>query len=367
MFKFSGLVFPVPCSRILSEFRFSVSRFSPVIVALALVAVGVRAADAVILYENGPAGSYDPNANTTAPTGALAGSGWQDEGQFGGELGTAIAPNYFITAAHIGGTVGDTFTFDGTSYTTTASYLDPGTDLRIWQVAGTLPTYAPLYNSAPGSEVNLSLVVFGNGNQRGSAYTLPNSQVGGWLWGTSGGTQRWGTSAVGAVVTAPGLGSLLQAPFLASGGFNEAQLSAGDSGGGVFIYNPNASQWQLAGINYGVDGYFSTSPTGSNPFIAALFDTTGLYEQDNNGNWVAAANPSAFYATEIAANTAFIDSVIAVPEPATWAGGILALVWIAGLAARRYGRHLRVGGYWLIGAAVTTRRVRSAYAPVWRR
>ena len=85
-------------------------------VALAiLAAISIRPADAVILYETGPTGSYDPTADTTAPTGALAGSGWQDEGNFGGELGTAIAPNYFITAAHIGGNVGDSFLFDNSS------------------------------------------------------------------------------------------------------------------------------------------------------------------------------------------------------------------------------------------------------------
>lgn len=306
-----------------------------------LAALGPRSTNAVILYETGPTGSYDPTADTTAPTGALAGSGWQDEGDFGGELGTAIAPGYFITAAHIGGTVGDPFTFDGTTYTTTADYSDPGTDLRIWQVAGNMPTYAPLYSGAPGSEVGLSLVVFGKGTQRGSAYVLPDSQVGGWLWGASDGVQRWGTSVVGAVVIVPGLGSFLQAPFQSSGGPTEAQLSAGDSGGGVFIYNSGTARWELAGINYGVDGPFSASPTGSNPFLAALFDTTGLYEQDDQGNWVPAGNPSAFYASEIASNTAFIDSVIAVPEPGTWAAGCLALAWIANVGARRYSRRLR--------------------------
>jgi hypothetical protein len=296
--------------------------FSALAWLVIVVVVGAGSADAVILYETGPTGSYDPSADTTAPTGALAGSGWQDEGTFGGELGTAIAPNYFITAAHIGGNVGDSFVFDNTTYLTTASYSDPGTDLRIWQVNGTLPNYAPIYSGAPGSEVGLSLVVFGNGTDRGSPYVLPDSQTGGWLWG-GGGTQRWGTGTVGSVVAAPGLGSFLQVPFQASGGFTQAQLSAGDSGGGVFIYNAAAARWELAGINYGVDGPFSASPTGSNPFLAALFDTTGLYEQDDQGNWVAATNPSAFYASEIAANTAFIDSVIAVPEPATWATGLL--------------------------------------------
>jgi hypothetical protein len=62
-------------------------------------------AQAVILLDTG-----DPNFNTTAPTGELAGSGWQYEGLWVSFLGTAVASNFFITAKHVGGSVGDTFT-----------------------------------------------------------------------------------------------------------------------------------------------------------------------------------------------------------------------------------------------------------------
>lgn len=319
--------------------RFELRLGSVAGIALAIFFVaGLRSTEAVILYEQGGAAPYDPAANTSAPTGALAGSGWQDEGTFDGFLGTAIAPNYFVTAAHFGGSVGDSFNFGGTSYTTTAVYRDPASDLQVWQVGGTLPTYAPLYSGGPGSEVNLSLVVFGKGTQRGAAYTLPNSQLGGWLWGPGDGVQRWGTNVVGSIETDPSFGPLLRAPFDASGGANEAQLSAGDSGGGVFIYNPDAARWELAGVNLGVDGNFSASPDGSNPFTGALFNTTGLYQQNGQGQWVAAVNPSAFYATEIAAHMAFLNSVIAVPEPATWLAGVLSLAWMTTRLKRRWPR-----------------------------
>src|ERR1039458_6573682 len=53
--------------------------------------------NAIILYRTG-----DPAANTTEPTGTLAGSGWQYEGLIGAFLGTAIAPHFFITAQHFG-------------------------------------------------------------------------------------------------------------------------------------------------------------------------------------------------------------------------------------------------------------------------
>src|SRR3954453_5899851 len=134
---------------------------------------------AVILY-----GTDDPSINTAAPTGELAGSGWQYEGQFSGFVGTVIALNYFVTANHIGGSVGDVFYFNGDSYTTTAVFRDTASDLTVWQIAGTFPVQAPLYSSPAGSEVNLHLVVFGRGTQRGGpVFVGIDSHLGGWGWG----------------------------------------------------------------------------------------------------------------------------------------------------------------------------------------
>ena len=56
--------------------------------------------------------------NKSAPTGTLAGSGWQWQGNWGAFTGTPIAKNYFIAASHIGGSVGQTLTLNGKSYTT---------------------------------------------------------------------------------------------------------------------------------------------------------------------------------------------------------------------------------------------------------
>jgi len=282
------------------------SRFRLLLVALSTMITASLPSGAVILY-----GTGDPTANTSAPAGALANSGWQYEGQFGDFLGTAIAANYFITAKHIGGSIGQSFVLNNIVYTTTAVFPDPSSDLQIWQISGTFPAYAGLYSGTPGSEVNLGLVVFGRGTQRGSAVNVgSDSHLGGWLWGSSDGVERWGTNVVGSIQTDPTYGQLLRAPFDASAGPNEAHLSSGDSGGGVFVFNGTTNQWELAGINLAVDGPFSTSSTGASPFDAAMFDTTGLFVQDDQGNWVTARNPSAFYATEIAAREGFIDSVV---------------------------------------------------------
>jgi hypothetical protein len=263
-------------------------------------------ARAVILY-----GTADPAANTTAPTGSLAGSGWQYEGQFGNYLGTPIASNYFLTAKHIGGSVGQTFSFGGTNYTTTAVFPDPDSDLQIWQIAGTFSSQAPLYSGAVGSEVNFGLVVIGRGTQRGNPVFVGNdSHVGGWLWSTSDHVQRWGTNVIGSIVIDSTYGKLLRAPFDMSAGPNEAHLSGGDSGGAVFVFNNGTTRWELAGINIAADGPFSASSNGTKPFNAALFDATGLFAPDDFGNWVSAPNPSAFYATETAAHRGFIESVV---------------------------------------------------------
>ena len=280
--------------------------FHRVCLILIVTATPILPLRAVILY-----GTGDPSANTTAPTGAFANSGWQFEGQFGGFLGTVIAPNYFITAKHIGGSVGQIFTFNGRNYTTTAVFPDPSSDLQIWQVSGTFPIQAPLYASAPGSEVNLFLTVFGRGTQRGnSVFVGSPSHQGGWLWGPSDAVQRWGTNFVGSIVNDPTYGELLRVPFNNNGGPNEGHLSVGDSGGAVFVYDMTTNRWELAGINLAVDGPFSTSSNGANAFDAAMFDTSGLFVDGGGGNWVAAPNPSAFYATEVAAHRQFIESTV---------------------------------------------------------
>src|SRR5947199_10546165 len=121
-----------------------------------------------------------------------------------------IGTNYFVTAKHIGGSVGQTLTFNNVAYTTAAVCPDPSSDLQVWQVSGTFPIHAPLYAGAPGAEVNLNLVVFGRGTQRGNSVLVGNdSHLGGWLWGGSDGVQRWGTNIVESIYTDPGSGKLV--------------------------------------------------------------------------------------------------------------------------------------------------------------
>ncbi|MFL6539163.1 MAG: hypothetical protein ACJ8HU_00205, partial [Chthoniobacterales bacterium] len=132
-------------------------------IAAALLTFGVVNARAVILFDTG-----DPNANTTAPDGTLAGSGWQYEGIFGGFLGTPIAPRFFLSAKHVGNQ--GSIVFGTTSFPVIAQFYDPTSDLAINQVAQDLPVVAPIYMSS--DEAGKHLVVIGRGTQRGDVIML---------------------------------------------------------------------------------------------------------------------------------------------------------------------------------------------------
>ncbi len=260
----------------------------------------------VILYRTG-----DPSANTTEPTGELAGSGWQFQGQYGNFLGTPIAPQFFITAKHLGAASG-TLIFQGSPYPIVKSFYDPNSDLAIWEVTGTFPTQAPLYTR--GDEVGKDLVAIGRGTQRGAEITL-DSTLKGWDWGAYDVQQRWGENTVAQIVAlGAAFGETLYATFDAEGGFHEAHLSTGDSGGAVFIQDADGL-WKLAGINFAVDS-FATDAQGGGGFRAALFDVRGFHVPSASPpppfELVAGDEPvpSGFYATRISSKLAWIYSVI---------------------------------------------------------
>jgi hypothetical protein len=386
---------------------------------LALLAFGLatQTSRAVILF-----GSGDPAYNTTPPTGALANSGWQYEGQWGGFLGTPIAPQYFIAAHHVGGGIGGTFIFNGVSYTTTAYWDDLCSDLRVWKVDGTFPIYAPIYTNS--DEAGKMLVNIGRGTQRGASVVIskvqtncttntvdlsalgispvdakkafPNAKVHGptmsvvskvpvmhvvdlkalrispkdakaefpdatikgntmtvvtseavtnevdltgvnvsmsdlrsefpdatfhgqtmtvvtsevvtnevlkgWQDGPGDGVMRWGVNRVS------GIGSLLVAAFTGTYGPNEAYLSSGDSSGAVFVQD-NTGVWKLAGLNYGIEGPFSSTQSGS-AFYGAIFDESNLYEGGCFIQDCGSPQPVRYYATRISPRVAWIQSII---------------------------------------------------------
>ncbi len=292
-------------------------------------------ADAVILYAR-------RLRNTTPPAGSLTNAGWQWEGKWGNFLGTPISKNAFITAEHIGGTVGGYFEFGGRRYKTTATYDDPQSDLQVWHIHGRFDTWAPLLTDY--SDIGKNAVIFGRGTQRGSAISL-NGEPKGWLWGTDDHVQSWGMNRItsstygradegGARVK----GARLVWAFDRDGLSQEAAISAGDSGGGVFILS--GGKWRLAGINFSTQAQFSY-PDSTQILSGALFDSGGLMAGDQLIPDTAADVPALSFATRISTRATWISDVLAgrieptvaapsstsgVPEPAAEAFAALAVI-----------------------------------------
>ena len=275
------------------------------VLAAMLFCIGAAHSSGIIHVDTG-----DPTLYTSTPG---DNSGWQYEGMFGGYLGTPIAPYFFVTAKHIGGAVGMTFTFHGETFTTTDVFPDPSTDLQIWEVDHPFATYAPIYQpgSTPNPEIGQELRVFGRGTQRGAEIDLDGT-IRGWAWGDGDGLERWGRN-VGTAVVPNGSAdwNLLQVAFDSPGLVGEAHLSAGDSGGGLFILQNGV--WRLAGINYGVDDLF-TAPDPSTGFAAAIFDARGYYNENDDGTFTlitGGANvPTCFYCTQTSSRWTWVESVV---------------------------------------------------------
>lgn len=270
-----------------------------------LLAFGMACRSGAVIFLETP----DPAHNTTPPG---DNSGWQYEGKFVGFLGVPIAPHFFISAKHFGGSVGDLLDLHGDNYVTIAIHDSPTTDLRIWEVEHSkpFPTYAPLSSGAV--DVGATAVIFGCGAQRGN----PVSVVGepkGWEWGTSGYVKRWGRNVVtGTMNGGAQYGELLHCDFHNPGIPDECHLSVGDSGGGMFVLE--SGLWKLAGIHLSVDGPFRVDSEGV-AFNAALYDKGGLQELTGEPpDWEdvteGLANiPSRFYSSRISTSLSWILGV----------------------------------------------------------
>jgi hypothetical protein len=253
-------------------------------------------------------GTDDPARNTTAPTGALAGSGWQWVGQLSSAQATVIGPRHLVTAKHLN--IGSAqFVFRGVTYRVTSETNLAGTDLDVFTVAGRFPDHAPLCSSR--REVGRPVVMIGRGGRRGEAFGTH-----GWRIGLYDGVQRWGTNVVDGTLVS-GTAELLQMGFAGNAGGDEGVFSSGDSGGGTFILDRD-NVWKLAGVNYAVDGPFATS-LEEGPIFAAVFDARGLYIGFQGQQQLIPNGPSAVatrsFISRISSSIDWLNAQIAAPGP----------------------------------------------------
>ena len=290
----------------------------------ALFAACTGAAHAVIFYDSG-----DPSYHASAPSDPEKANLWNLQGNWVGYLGTPIAEGYFLSAAHVGGSVGDQITFDSGpnagSYTVTAAFPSPNSDLKILQIGGSFSQWLPMMETSPLA--GDSYIAFGRGTQRGAEYQFPTGIARGWLWGGGDAVKRWGTGQLSGTISD---GSVEYAYDLFDGP-GRIQLSVGDSGGGLFVLN--AGVWKLAGIHYSVTGPYSETIGGAE-FNAALYNSAGLFTVSGT-NYLPAPVNGAFYSTSVSAEQPWIQSVITpVPEPGVLPLVTLGVGWIA-LRTRR--------------------------------
>jgi len=240
---------------------------------------GPGSAWAVILF-----GTEDPSAHTTAPAGELAGSGWDWQiGPSGG--GTVVGPSHVLTAAHLGIGTNSVLTWGGLAFRVLEFTDPPESDLRLLRIGGRFASWAPTF--AGSNEIGRSVVLFGRGGPRGFPVTTEKeglSKLCGWTWRATDQQLRWGTNFIEGIQesTAENPGEFLAALFTDDAGDGEATLSVGDSGGGVFLQEPEG--WRLAGVLSGVQGIFKQTPD-SGLIYAALFDRRNFLEELSPGVW----------------------------------------------------------------------------------
>lgn len=320
-----------------STFRAATSARRRLIVAAALgLTCAAAATPAVAVIIVGSAAG-----NTAAPTDPGLATRWSQVGSFSDFLGTPIASQFFLTAKHLGNLTGQAITFpDATSYTTTAAFFDPASDLAIYQISGTFPNdkLVPLYAGSFGA--NQAMTIFGRGRSRTDTVVtgqrFPNgTEAKGWTWGGFTGDRSWGTNTLDGLANGGAAGTQLAWDFDVGGGANEGVLATNDSGGPVFLQEGGV--WKLGGINYAV-GPVLVRETQSGPTLeAAVYDYGGLY-LDVGGTWTLQSaavgdKPAVSYSSSVPANAPWVQSVITVPEP-----GALALVGgacLGGLALLR--------------------------------
>ncbi len=194
-------------------------------------------------------------ANWDAGWGQSGITGWSYVGEInGGASATYLGNGWVLTAGHAGS---GNFNLDGNTYTEIAgSAQNIGTaDLSLFQIDTTSTSGTQL--SLPALNLSTSDPTAFNGAHGSQVVVI------GYGGSSPDGSESWGVNTVTQTnqsVTLPGT-SYVSNDFLTVLGTttignhsvtNNAQLVAGDSGGGDFIRNSATGLWELVGINEAV-------------------------------------------------------------------------------------------------------------------
>lgn len=242
-----------------------------VVVSILTLLIGVSPASAVVLhpgYDN-TSGLSKPNANVVGKAGASV---------------VAIAPQYVLTARHIGLKEGSTVKFGSKSYKVKQTWTFGTADLELARIDGKLSHYAPLYTKT--DELRKTIVVGGYGKGRGSTDTYKGKAYA-YNWGSSG--LRFGANKIdgSGTIRAGGYTSKsLSIDFDPAGSSTavkyEAAMAMLDSGAGWFI--KDGGTWKTIGISVAVES------SGESKFRGK----TGMVDPD--WNWAVRVSQ---YAKEI--------------------------------------------------------------------
>ncbi len=219
--------------------------------------------------------------------------------------GTAISPYHFITAAHVGGKIGDPlFNYETrNTHITINQYVHPSADISIWEVSTPFSSWVDVYNGT--EEFGCRAYMFGRGMQKGTPVYGNDGLIDGWNWGEYDGKLRWGINTIEQISE-----QYLWTYFDPIPG--EAMLMGGDSGGPLFIEKNN--QWLLAGVNVAIDGGYSLDPYDENPSLyTILFDPEGWYLDGE-----IATDPTRSWTERLSSYDEWIFSITgegAIPEP----------------------------------------------------
>lgn len=222
----------------------------PLVFIVLFVFVGAVPAQALITFG-------DDLLSLVAPAN---GAPWAHVAQVGGSASAVyLGDGFLLTAAHVNVYTAITPTMpvflNNVRYELDPSYGDggvqvlAGVDLKVLKIAGD-PGLPALQLTAPSDvDYGKASVIIGWGVGKGAAV-----QDQGWLWGDNSTlARRWGTNTTDATIfldqDAHGTmgGTYLMTLFDRGQGNSEAQLTIGDSGGGLFQMSPEG-EWKLAGI-----------------------------------------------------------------------------------------------------------------------